>query len=205
MARSCILKVDSRGRLTLPPTLGNRAGALAYEAQPDGSITLRPFVSPPAPSPNHPITQLPKLGKESSKEVHTSGIALQDQNQQLTANKNNKKGFTPDVLVGLWHEVVGRPRVTKLGASRRRKALARIVEHPDPEFWKTVFEKISRSSFLQGSGDRGWVASFDWVVRNDENILRVAEGAYDDRKPTEPAVGGEKLPDWVREMREAES
>lgn len=41
-----------------------------------------------------------------------------------------------------------------------------------------VFRKANSCPFLCGSGDSGWKATFDWLIK-EENFLRVQEGAYD--------------------------
>ncbi|MDO5479100.1 MAG: hypothetical protein Q4G23_08055 [Clostridia bacterium] len=43
---------------------------------------------------------------------------------------------------------------------------------------KTAFEKVQESSFLKGDNERGWKASFDWVMKVD-NLIKVIEGNYD--------------------------
>jgi len=48
--------------------------------------------------------------------------------------------------------------------------------------FKKVFEIVENSSFCKGSNDRGWKADFDWIFKNDENIIKVLEGKYDSKK-----------------------
>jgi hypothetical protein len=36
------------------------------------------------------------------------------------------------------------------------------------------------SSFLKGSNDRNWTATFDWLIK-DANMPKVLEGNYDDK------------------------
>ena len=44
-----------------------------------------------------------------------------------------------------------------------------------------LFEKAEASSFLKGSNDRAWRATFDWLIK-DTNMAKVLDGNYDDRK-----------------------
>ena len=41
--------------------------------------------------------------------------------------------------------------------------------------------KISESDFLQGNNSN-WKITFDWLIENDTNILKVCEGQYDGKK-----------------------
>ena len=71
-----------------------------------------------------------------------------------------------------------------LATSRQRKVQARLRDHPELEFWKLVFGKVWNSSFLMGrngSSNSQWKASFDWIISNDTNVLKVSEGNYDNK------------------------
>ena len=67
-----------------------------------------------------------------------------------------------------------------LSSSRERKLKLRLREHPAEQFWTEVFTAIANSDFLMGRNGDGsdWRASFDWIVENDKNCLKVAEGNY---------------------------
>ena len=43
---------------------------------------------------------------------------------------------------------------------------------------REVFERANKSKFLQGSNDRGWSATFDWIVTPD-NFEKIRAGNYD--------------------------
>lgn len=44
--------------------------------------------------------------------------------------------------------------------------------------------RISTSDFCRGKNERGWVATFDWLLQPD-TAIKVLEGKYDNRgKPT---------------------
>ena len=49
-----------------------------------------------------------------------------------------------------------------------------------------VMHRIARSRFLRGGGERGWVATFDWLIRNDTSAVRILEGVYDDKPQAAP-------------------
>jgi len=47
-----------------------------------------------------------------------------------------------------------------------------------------LFDRVERSPYLTGKNDRGWLATFDWVIKS-ENLIKVAEGNYDAAAPKE--------------------
>lgn len=85
-------------------------------------------------------------------------------------------------------------KVRGLSDKRRTKLRLRLDEMAtvgDPlEVIQTVFDKMQSSSFLKGGNARGWKATFDWLLLNDTNWLKVFEGQYDDKpgKPSEKKV-----------------
>ena len=80
-------------------------------------------------------------------------------------------------------------RVRALSDKRRTKLRLRLEEMAavgDPlEVIQQVFDKMQASAFLKGGNARGWKATFDWLLINDTNWLKVYEGQYDD-KPGKP-------------------
>ena len=85
------------------------------------------------------------------------------------------------------------PALRSLSDSRKKAIKARLNTYSVDDF-KAVFEKAEASSFLKGSNDRNWTATFDWLVK-DANMAKVLDGNYDDKKK----VGGRKeiVPTWM--------
>ena len=82
-----------------------------------------------------------------------------------------------------WNTLLGEhlPKIhLPLSPSRARKLRLRLKEHPTEDFWSAVFRAILASDFLIGRNGNGtdWRASFDWVIENDKNCLKIAEGNY---------------------------
>ena len=86
-----------------------------------------------------------------------------------------KPKFGPAELVALWNEAGCRPQVQKLTDDRRRKITARMRGRADPDWWQEFFEKVRG---LQERG-RKWL-TIDWVIKNENNLLKVIEGNYDE-------------------------
>lgn len=85
-------------------------------------------------------------------------------------------------LVESWNEVFSGklPSVLMpLSRSRELKARARLKEHQSQDFWQTVFNRIGASRFLLGSANGTWKCSFDFLIANDTNCIKIFEGRYD--------------------------
>ena len=66
--------------------------------------------------------------------------------------------------------------------SKRAKALfARLREYSKEDLAEAV-RKAAKSDFLNGGGDKAFVASFDWIFA-PKMFPRVLEGNYDNRAP----------------------
>lgn len=84
------------------------------------------------------------------------------------------------------------PAIRTLSDSRRKAIKARLNTYSLEDF-QTVFQNAESSSFLKGSNDRNWTATFDWLIK-DSNMAKVLEGNYADKGKT---ARKEKLPGWM--------
>lgn len=80
----------------------------------------------------------------------------------------------------LWNVFAPRYQLSKLvglSESRRKKFTTRLT---DPMFdFIRILEKIKNSPHLKGDNSQGWKCSFDWIIENDKNYLKIIEGNYD--------------------------
>lgn len=77
------------------------------------------------------------------------------------------------------------PMVVVLNDKRKQKLKLRFDEFKQfgdaMVVWRTIIDKIKNSRFLCGeAGD--WKCSFDWLVENSTNWLKVYEGHYDNKQ-----------------------
>jgi hypothetical protein len=95
--------------------------------------------------------------------------------------------MTAAVFMQSWNEICGSEGLPMVDVGdmtngRRKKISARLRRQPTVEFWERVFNGVIRSDFLMGrkpSKDHpNWMATIDWLIANDENPLKVVEGAY---------------------------
>lgn len=66
--------------------------------------------------------------------------------------------------------------ITKMTPKRKNAVNARMVEY-GKEAIQTVIDNAADSTFLNGGGNNGFVASFDWIFRPN-NFPKVLEGNY---------------------------
>lgn len=133
------------------------------------------LVSPP----NLPI--LTSLPKEKTY-VDATASTPPSQLEILTPESDEEAGkLTVKDLVDSWNESFGDllPRVVlPLSGSRQRKALLRVKEHQSLDYWQRVFTNIAGSDFLTGKSNGSWRCTFDFLINNDTNAIKIYEGAY---------------------------
>lgn len=91
-------------------------------------------------------------------------------------------------IIDLWNGTCpGLPKLVSLSDKRKNKIRLRIEEmgggEEGFEVLAEVCRKMQASKFLRGDSKRGWKATFDWLIDNSNNWVKVIEGQYDDRTP----------------------
>jgi DNA-binding PadR family transcriptional regulator len=69
-------------------------------------------------------------------------------------------------------------QITSLTDSRKKKLQARLKNGDFKKLFDKALDEIKKSQYLLGA--KGWKITFDWLIKNDENILKVVEGNYRD-------------------------
>ena len=141
---------------------------------------------------------LPKKVKNITNKGNTSLPILDTTIPSTTKDTITKDTYTS--IVSLWNTKTKGilPNIIKLTKARIDKLNMRLKEYPDLD-WNILIDKILKSEFLCGSGSTGWKASFDWLIHNTENILKIQEGKYDGKTKTNT---GTKPKDYKREASE---
>lgn len=73
------------------------------------------------------------------------------------------------------------PKCTKLTPERRAKVKARLKTFGETRIAEALI-KAEQSDFLKGLRGGWGGANFDWLFKNDSNILKILEGNYDNDK-----------------------
>jgi predicted transcriptional regulator len=97
---------------------------------------------------------------------------------------NLKKNIDYNYITDMFNSIcVSFSAVRSLSDARKKAIKARLNTYTVEDF-RQCFENAESSSFLKGSNNRNWVATFDWLIK-DANMAKVLEGNYND-KPTQP-------------------
>lgn len=64
----------------------------------------------------------------------------------------------------------------KTGTTRYKLLKSRANEYGIDSIFQTI-ENVSKSNFLKGQNDRGWIITFDWLIKPN-NFIKVLEGNY---------------------------
>lgn len=106
----------------------------------------------------------------------------EDKEKELEIDNKNKKeeSITCQQIVDLYNSICKSfPTVRSLSEARRKAIKARLKSYTLEDF-QTVFQNAEASSFLKGSNDRNWSATFDWMMK-DTNMAKILEGNYVDK------------------------
>lgn len=116
-----------------------------------------------------------------------------DDSSSLTQAEGQEEKFAPSKLLEIWNLHRGPlPAAQRMTAKRTKSAATRIKENSDPEYWTSIVQRLAVSRYATGQVPtkmcpRGWKADIDWLLENDTNHVKVAEGKYDDRvDPSKP-------------------
>ena len=90
-----------------------------------------------------------------------------------------------------WNRIcTGYPPVKQITRKRKVHIKARWAQFQNNmDAFTNAFNKLQESLFCKGVNERAWVASFDWIIENDTNMVKVLEDKYKNRpgpqvKPT---------------------
>ena len=140
----------------------------------------------------------PDVARQSSDTSPDVASIEEEKEIDKEVDKEGDKRINYQQIVDLYNETcVSFPSVRSLSDARKKAIRARLNTHPLEDF-KRLFEKAEASSFLKGSNNRNWSATFDWLIQ-DGNMAKVLDGNYDDRQ----SGGGRKemVPAWMKKQQ----
>jgi predicted phage replisome organizer len=130
--------------------------------------------------------------------------AEEDKEKERDLDLDKEKKIDCQQIADMYNSIcISFPKLRSLSDARRKAIKARLNTYTEDDF-RTVFENAESSSFLKGSNDRNWTATFDWMIK-DTNMVKILEGNYADKG--KPSGRKEKLPGWFNkgfEIGEAE-
>ena len=107
--------------------------------------------------------------------------------QQSNTNKNDKNDKNDNTInyqayLEEWNNSLDN-KIKSLSSNRAAKIKTRVQENKSffTDFCFSI-QKIKESAFLKGDNDKKWIATFDWIIANDTNYIKVLEGNYKNRE-----------------------
>lgn len=74
--------------------------------------------------------------------------------------------------------------IERISSTRKAHLQQRLEADHFVESFGRLLEAIGESPFLLGKNDKKWRVSFDWLIINDNNYLKVLEGRYKGEQKT---------------------
>lgn len=127
-------------------------------------------------------TQESRGGKREAKNTQKP-TEIRDKTKDNKKEKKQKNPAELHPLILIWNATVTNLSKVKDSNSTRDRKIAAIYDNMNPLEWTDTVKKINASDFCIGKNDRGWKATFDWLLQ-PETYLKVNEGKYDNRKTT---------------------
>lgn len=177
------------------------------EHVPNAGGTTNVRQPPPLPSPPLPAPEKQKQVEAMSADADSVLVLT----SEPAPAPSEPSGPDPESLRLAWNANCGTlAHATKLTDERRRKATARLREHPlgGPEGWVAIIRRMAASDLCNGRvGDRGWRADFDFLIKPD-TYVKASEGKYDNRtftpRPPTARDGTERMTYGSKEALEIE-
>jgi hypothetical protein len=92
----------------------------------------------------------------------------------------------PSELMALWNELATGviQSIRSISSKRRAKIKTRLSEPMFRDNWQAIFRRAVASDFMRGQNSNNWTVSFDWLIENDANYVKVLEGKYNNKSQT---------------------
>ena len=133
----------------------------------DLNLDLEKEVSPPQHTQERgalgtPVTS-PPPGKERCSPAPQS-LSLETEPEELLAIYEAERGALPPAHI--------------FTAERRAKCAQWLAAGFTADDFRAAVRRAAKTPFLAGAGERGWRASFDWLIADAGNARKVLEGEY---------------------------
>lgn len=138
---------------------------------------IRPIPKKPTVEEAHKMIEVPRVSFQDDEKSFVADLSFEDAENVKKVDKAVIEAF-----VLKWNEVatkLGLSRIEKISKSRLESLTARLKEST---FTDDIFKAIEEQNFLYGHNDRKWRISFDWIIKNDTNYIKVIERKYSDGK-----------------------
>ena len=115
----------------------------------------------PLEPPLNPPSTLNKTRQDKDKTETTENKTIQDEDETKQTDVSSVIGLAIEVCD--WLEV-------PTGVSTKTHQLIQNYGYTNDDYRK-LFEMANESDFLRGGGDRGWMATFDWLIEHMDEVM----------------------------------
>jgi len=114
-----------------------------------------------------------------SKEKREKNKEVRKEKKEDT-NVSSKEKIPYKEIADLYNSICGEhlPKLKKITDGIRDSLKTRWKTFNSLEEWKELFETTINIPFMIGENERGWRADLRWLIKNDDNPLKVLEGRY---------------------------
>lgn len=122
-----------------------------------------------------------KLLRNSCETPAKVKLSLSKDNIKISTNIMQYTDFEKSVTM-LWNNFVSKKpilsKIEKVSNERRIHLKKRYISKHYQDNIGQAIEAIAKYPFLLGENKSGWKISFDWIIANDNNYLKILEGKY---------------------------
>ena len=143
--------------------------------------------------------------------IIAGGQSARDTREEVVANNNSELELFEsdfDEIVSFFNEQMKGKRIPQVAVKtpERRKAYDQLITQTqvDKDSVKRAIENAAASDFLNGGGQKGWIADFDWIMV-PQHFQKVLENFYRNKQTvnTQIQYGTTNRPDNPRRGVEA--
>lgn len=125
------------------------------------------------------IKNFAKANTQANTGIGNDNEIVTENDNEIEKKEKAKNNFQE--IVSIFNSVCSElPQVVKI-TEARKSAIKKIIKENGPENLGTVFDKVSKSDYLNGHIN-GWKADFDWILKTN-NFIKILEGNYDNKIP----------------------
>ena len=202
-----LAEVYKRRRADLPRKPSLVARVIPAETNPDNHSPELMYAETTVNAYNNPLER--DYRQQKLDRVEKSRVRVEKSKEEKSKEEKSRllPAHTWKAVVDAWNTILGDhlPKVQTLTDGRKEALKARLEELSSDtdeavRMLTEAFEKVKQSTFLLGDNDRGWSATFDWVIQSADKLAKIIEGVYDDHGTNRKATNSDialGVDEWI--------
>lgn len=167
-------------------------GGLGLDSEGDLDFETQVCLAPQQAQNRSPLGAPPQEFNTTRAAAKAGGRTQEIRAANIGVRENMAPAATAEELLEIYErERGGLPAAGVLTAERRRRCARWLAGGFTPEEFRAAVRCAAATPFLAGEGNRGWQASFDWLIANRTNARKVLKGEYAPCPPELPRSPGQ--------------